>query len=77
MDNEPNKSWRPFTDMYERWDKPSFHPEDYQIRPSKDSSNRSVRARVWESITGTLRNGRIQLLEHLSGGSDTPKGPVP
>jgi hypothetical protein len=54
----------PFTELYPKWDAPTFDPNQTYIRPKKigETSNRSVMSRLYEHVLDSFSDARQKLL---------------
>ncbi len=55
---------KPFTELYESWDKPQFSPDSVYVMPKKihETTNRTVSSRLYENIIQDFSRIRIDAL---------------
>ncbi len=69
---------KPFTDQYPQWDEPTFRPEGSYITPKKDTANRSMMSRIYESVLDSFSDARQKMLNAaLQRPSVIPDSPRP
>lgn len=53
---------RPFTDHYPQWDAPTFNPESTYLTPKKDTPNKSIMSRLYESVLDSFSDARQKMI---------------